>query len=107
MTKRSSRQVRLEDEDASRAQTMGEAVTQALSAVDEMVRSKLRGAPYGEYGEGGRTIVAIRVFNNDKDIFTDGSTFCGVYDYTAQVCRDCTDEEWALAEQGAQQAQHL
>jgi hypothetical protein len=96
-----ARQVRLDGEEASRAQSMGEDVTRALAAVEEMVRSRL-GNSEGGYDENQKSIVAIRVFNNDKDIFSDGSTFCGVYDYTAQVCRDCSGDEWALAAQAAQ-----
>lgn len=116
MDKHPARQIRLDGDDASRAQSMGEDVTRALSAVEEMVRSRLgdaaggdtqAGDAQGSNGENRKSIVAIRVFNNDKDVFSDGSTFCGVYDYTAQVCRDCNDDEWALAAQAAEQAGHL
>lgn len=85
----------LEGEDLGRVRGMGEGSKMGLAALARFVLTRV----YGEDAATADVRYAHVVFNNDTQVFSDGSTVCGAYQDPPGICRECTDSEWALAAQ--------
>jgi hypothetical protein len=92
----------LEGDDLTRARGMAEDSGAALQTFARFVVDQVYG---DEKPADARLKFASVTFGNDTKVFTDGESFCGVYQDPPGVCRECTQEEWDLAHQAAQKAQ--
>ncbi|HEX8581443.1 MAG TPA: hypothetical protein VF640_03905 [Acidimicrobiales bacterium] len=90
-------ETRLDGEELGQARGLGEGPKTGLAALARFVLTRV----YGDDAASTTVKYAHVVFDNDTQVFSDGTTVCGAYQDPPGICRECTDLEWSLAAQAA------